>query len=167
MPFTIVGTEDDIDSVVSGVAIGARPNAALRHQMRNARELDPHAVAAIQQALNNRRRKILPAISNPSIAANQIGSLVFRTQEPYRPERLVFSGVTVANFTVLNIMVGTKMQLAAEGIVPAEIFQANAFDCDLHFDTANVGNDVNVRLQNNDGAAAHVPVAAFLGTSLS
>jgi hypothetical protein len=162
----IIG-DDDLEALMAGddVAIGAVSSSDLRSLAR-ARKADPNAVLVRQRSAANRRRKLLPGSTNPSVAAAASTTVTYKTQETFRPERYVVASAIAADFVITSITVATTNQLAANGSVPADIFAATAFDCDLHFDTAEPGVDIVVGITNISGATA-VYYAAFLGTSVS
>lgn len=158
---------DELDELMAGddVAIGALQRSALA-RLHRAREADPDAVAMVQRSVSRRRRKLLPGSTNPTVATTASATITYKTQEPFRPERYVVASAIAASFVVTSIIVGTVNQLAAAGSVPADIFAATAFDCNLHFDTASPGVDINVTVTNISGSNATF-YASFLGTALS
>lgn len=167
--YDIVGNDDDLEALLAGdpVAVGALPGSGTMAALARARRVDPNAVVAVPKTLGNRRRKILPGTTSPSVAAGASATITYETQEVFRPERFVVASAIAASFVITSIIVGTKNQLSAPGSVPADIFAATAFDCDLHFDTANIGNKITVTVTSIEASAAKVFYAAFLGTSLS
>ena len=171
----ILGYDDDDWDVLSGedtVAIGYNQDEiigrgrgrSLPARMKRAREVDPHAAAVVPRSLNKRRRKILGS-AQVVVTAGAAAQQTFATQELFRPERFVVNTVTAA-LTITNITVGTSSQLAALGDIPAEVFRPDAVDVDVHFATANVGNDIVVTWRN-DTAGDITAQACFIGTSIN
>ena len=161
MTSSIIGW--DLDDL-AGVAIGAlSPHE--QHALMVARRTDPNAVAVVQNQLTNRRRKVLPGDAL-SLAAGASGTVTYETQELFRPERYIVQGSNAADFTISAIIVGTKNQFAAPGDCPAEIFRPDAVNCDIHFDSAAIGNKIVVTVKNIS-VATSIFKAAFLGTSVS
>lgn len=152
------------DEIIGAQEIIGNHRRAIAQRMARARDIDPHAALVAPRQLNNRRRKILgtPEVSVP---AGGQATLTFKTQELYRPERFVVD-TTSAPLVIVALNVGTSSQLAAIGDIPAEIFRPDAVDVDVHFQTANVGNDITVTFRNPT-IAAITARAAFIGTSIS
>lgn len=161
--------DDDEDAVgadeIIGVEeiIGAVTNAVLK-KMKNARAIDPNAVLVRKKKNEARRRKILPT-PGVLVGIGATVTIVYSTEELFRPERYVIDETTGEDFIIEDILVGTRSMFASTGEVKAAVFRPDAVDCDVHFDSANVGNKVKVIVRNTN-AAAKTFYGTFLGTSI-
>lgn len=77
-----------------------------------------------------------------------------RPQVPFRLDRLTVPSDIAGLFTIDDVKVGKNSQFAAEGAVPARIFQENAVGVCLKGDTAQISMDVTISVTNISGAAA-------------
>jgi hypothetical protein len=91
--------------------------------------------------------------------------VISRPQIVFRGERLVVPSVTVApNFSLIDIKVGNRSQLANSTSLPAQTFQENAVGVRLALDTATVAMDIALVVENitSDNQTF---MAALIGTA--
>jgi hypothetical protein len=89
-----------------------------------------------------------------AIAAGASARITARPQVPFRIDRLVVPSDLAGLFTIDDVKVGKNSQFAAEGSLPARIFQENAVGVCLKGDTAQISMDVTLNVTNISGAAA-------------
>ena len=75
--------------------------------------------------------------------------VVSRPQIVFRGERLVIpSGLTAASFSLIDVKVGNRSQLANSTAVPAQTFTETAVGVRLALDTATVAMDIALVVEN-------------------
>lgn len=92
--------------------------------------------------------------SDAPVAAGASASITTRPQVPFRLDRLVVPSDLAGLFTIDDVKVGKNSQFAAEGAVPARIFQENGVGVCLKGDTAQISMNVTIRVTNISGAAS-------------
>lgn len=97
-------------------------------------------------------------------AAVQV-SITTQPQIPFKVERLVVPSDIAGSFVVDELVVGKNPQLAANVAVPARVFDERAVGVRLRGDTAQVSQNVTLRVTNISGAAVRFR-AAVIGASL-
>ncbi len=88
-----------------------------------------------------------------AVPAFTSATITQRPQEPFRPSRIFIPSDIAGSFLVDDIKVGNRSQLAANGSLPARMFQENATGISLLLDTADPAIDVVLRVTNISGAA--------------
>ena len=101
---------------------------------------------------------------NATLAASATAVVTNQPQVVFRPERVIVPSAIGGNFTVIDIKVGNKSQLAASGALPALMFSELAIGTDQSFDTALISQTITLSVQNTDSGAAHAFSAAMIGT---
>lgn len=92
----------------------------------------------------------LPLDSVTDILPGAIQAIRVQPQKRCKPKRLV-----VANpewWRIRNVLVGNKPQFIAQGSLPGILFTQDATDVTFIGDTAQIGQDVIVEVQNQTGA---------------
>lgn len=150
----IIGVDEIIGKVTKNVV----------NAMKRARALDPNAVLVRKKKNEARRRKILPT-AGVLVGIGATVTIVYSTEELFRPERFIIDELTGDDFIIEDILVGTRSMFASTGEVKASIFRPDAVDANVHFDSANVGNKIKVIVRNTN-AAARTFYGSFIGTSV-
>lgn len=154
--------DDDLESLlVSGLGNTDIVGAANRKALR--RVAQRNAAAVVKTGLDKRRRYPLGFVVT-SITAGSTSSIPAAPQNVYRPERLVIPSDIAFDVGVTDIKVGTQSQFVQNVEVPAAIFSEVAIDTGVHFDTAEVGNQVTVSARNKSAATLSF-TAALIGTA--
>lgn len=97
-----------------------------------------------------------------AVPAFTSATITQRPQEPFRPSRVFIPSDIAGSFLVDDIKVGNRSQLAANGSLPARMFQENATGISLLLDTADPAIDVVLRVTNISGGALRF-FAAIVG----
>ncbi len=97
-----------------------------------------------------------------AVPAFTSATITQRPQEPFRPSRVFIPSDIAGSFLVDDIKVGNRSQLAANGSLPARMFQENATGITLLLDTADPAIDVVLRVTNISGGALRF-FAAIVG----
>lgn len=124
----------------SRMAVGARP---LTRARRMAIGFGPSALAA-------------------SSAATDISTL---PQVVFRPERLFIPSDIAFDIVVVDVKIGNRSQLVAAGALPGAIFSEVSVDVFTHWDTAEVGNQIVLTVQNINTALARTFRGAMIGAA--
>lgn len=161
----------DVDDVLaSGYDIvGARRAPARRGGTFNAALQQAAAFKQAQagvvvrsQEPTKARRLVLPMASTSTVAAGSSATITARPQTiAFKPQRLLIPATIAPDFTVEDIKVGNKSQLAQSGSLPAEAFVQGAFDAMLDMDTVQTSQDFVLQLTNISGAARTFRAAVF------
>lgn len=104
-------------------------------------------------------------VSAAAVAAGASARITTRPQVPFRIDRLVVPSDLAGLFTIDDVKVGKNSQFAAEGAVPARIFQENGVGVCLKGDTAQISMDVTLSVTNISGAASFFR-AAIIGPAV-
>lgn len=100
-------------------------------------------------------------VSNGAVGAGASARITTRPQVPFRLDRLVVPSDLAGLFTIDDVKVGKNSQFAAEGSVPARIFQENGVGVCLKGDTAQISMDVTISVTNISGAASFFRAAVI------
>lgn len=156
--------DDVLDDVVSGNGNGAANKLArLSSKMKGLRNIDPSAVAVVNNSPNRRRYWHAPFPAT-AFAAAATTALQMQPQELFRTERLFMPSQLAADFNITQMFVGQKNQLLVAGEINGSVFSEVAVRSFLNLDTANVGNTINLTMRN-DGLIAATPRPDLLGTA--
>ena len=108
----------------------------------------PSGASVRETPPDHERRFTLPLDSQVAIAAGATFAVAAQPQQVFRGERMVISSAIAASFLVLDVIIGTKSQLASQGAVSGDIFAPTSFGVTMEMDTAQIGQQVIVRVQN-------------------
>lgn len=125
--------------------------------------LAQNAAAVVKTGLDKRRRYPLGFVPT-DLASGATQAIPSSPQNLYRAERLVIPSDIAFDLGITDIKVGNQSQFVQNVEVPAAIFSEVAIDTAVHFDTAEVGNQVSVQARNKSGAVVQF-TAALIGTT--
>ena len=89
--------------------------------------------------------------SGTAIAPGAQAAITQRPQVPFRPARLFIPSDIAGGVLVVDFKIGNKSQLAANAPLPGRMFQEDATDSSMLFDTASPALDVTWIVQNISG----------------
>jgi len=89
-----------------------------------------------------------------NISAGSSQTVTSRPQDTFAPRKVVVPSSVAPNFDILDIRIGAISQLSSADPIPAEAFIPNASLTDVHFDTAQISQDVVFSVNNISNAAA-------------
>lgn len=115
--------------------------------MGNLRRLDPNAIAVRQRGLNRRRRFPI-GFETTVIPAGATANIPAAPQNLFRMERLIVPSDIAFDCVIVDLKIGNTSQLVSGGEVPAAIFTEVAIDTNVHFKTAEVGNQISIIIRN-------------------
>lgn len=129
---------------------------ATQQALKNAiAERRAQAGALVHDRTPTKSREYPLGFASPApVLAGASARITTRPQVPFRLDRLTVPSDIAGLFTIDDVKVGKNSQFAAEGSVPARIFQENAVGVCLKGDTAQISMDVTISVTNISGAAA-------------
>ena len=149
-----------------GSPLAARQALAKRAMVEALAERRAMAGALLKERQPTRAREYpLGFVSAAAVAAGASTRITTRPQVPFRIDRLVVPSDLAGLFTIDDVKVGKNSQFAAEGAVPARIFQENGVGVCLKGDTAQISMDVTLSVTNISGAASFFR-AAIIGPAV-
>lgn len=169
----------DLEAILSGLNLGgvdivgaARRSAKKKVSRKAAYNANLRAAAAFKQAgagvvlrdqvPTKARRLVLPMSSTGTIAGGSSATITARPQTiAFKPQRITIPATIAPDFTIEDIKVGNKSQLAQSGSLPAEAFVQNAFDTSMDMDTVQTSQDFVLQLTNISGAARTFRAAVY------
>jgi hypothetical protein len=182
----ILGEDDELDYLVLGEddedsladIMGRRPPRDLMRKLkrmgRRIRKGQHKAVrdkalakAALAQkkAPTRSRELILGFDSIANVGAGVTLDITSRPQVVFRPDRVVVPATIAPNFLIVDIRVGKNSQFTASQPVPAEVFSQGGFQVGMKMDTAQISQDVVMRVTNTSAGALRFN-AAMIGPAL-
>lgn len=164
-----IGDDDDdlVAELVSGDGmseiIGARRQRGRRTRGRRvARRIASRGSMVVKRNPSRKRRYPL-GFTPTDIATTLTSNIPSAPQSLFRPERLIIPSEIAPDIGVTDIKVGTQSQFAQNTEVPAAVFSEVAIGAEVHFDSAEVGNQVYVSARNKSGSTVNF-TAALIGT---
>lgn len=156
-PMELVGADDLLEDIVSGLGntelvgydydetgeIGATRNR--RHRRQHAPV--GRRMGVVEEPLKALRRLAIgfgPSVYTASLQQD-VSTL---PQVVFRPERLFIPSDIAFDFIVIDVKIGNRSQLVAAGALPGAMFSEVSVDVFTHWDTAEVGNQIVLTMQN-------------------
>lgn len=165
----IVGADEDAALLEEFAVMGepAPSGPDLQQQasrMRQLRQIDPNAVQ-VRETQPRRRRREPVGFDTPTIAPGAMEVVTAAPQRLFRSERLVVPSDIAFDLIIRDWKVGNESQLVSGGSLPAAMFTEVAIDTDVHLKTAEVGNVIQLSLENI-GTDPIMFRAGLLGTTI-
>lgn len=158
----------DVDDVLSSgydiVGARRRPRPAYNAALAQAAAFKQAGAGVVvrTQEPTKARKLVLPMASSGTVAAGSSATITARPQTiAFKPQRLLIPATIAPDFTIEDIKVGNKSQLAQSGSLPGEAFVQGAFDAMLDMDTVQTSQDFVLQLTNIAGAARTFRAAVF------
>lgn len=147
---SLVMAGDDLEAAVCGavdlVGQGADPNQAKAAIVNAIRQ---RGAAIVKDEDPNRARRFPLGFATTTVTSATVATLSTQPQILFRPERLVIPSDFAGAFTVTSIIVGQASQLAAQNPLPARTYTEFGVGVDMHLDTADISQFVQLGLSNN------------------
>lgn len=146
----VIGADED---VVDFLGIGAAPAGGARGRALQKMQRGKQIVQVNPQ----QARMLQMGGFFTQGAAAGIGEITIKSQEPVRPQRLVLGGanqdgtaLVLAAIIILDIKVGTRSQLTANGGIPANMFAGDATVqmAGFQYDTVQPGCDMVITFRS-------------------
>lgn len=164
---TALGAED-VDAILSGVdivgAVNAKQRAAYQQNLRSAAAFKQAQGGLVirEQQPTKARRLVLPMSSTGVVPAGTSTTVTARPQTiAFKPQRVTVPATIAPDFTIEDIKVGNKSQLAQSGSLPAEAFTQTSFGVEMDMDTVQTSQDFVIQLTNISGANRTFRAAIF------
>jgi hypothetical protein len=122
-----------------------------------------NAKAVESRALDRGRRYPLGFVPT-TLPAATTALIPAAPQNLFRAERLVIPSDIAFDIGVVDVKVGNQSQLVQSVEVPAALFSEVAIDTHVHFDTAEVGNQISVQARNKLGVGSVDFTAGMIGS---
>ncbi len=170
--FNLIGADDDlISDIVSGLGnteiVGYDDDDDVGEigAVRRRRGGGAKGMRLGARALSRARRMAIgfgPTALAASSAATDVST---RPQVVFRPERLFIPSDIAFDIVVIDVKIGQRSQLVAAGALPGAIFSEVSVDVFTHWDTAEVGNEIVLTVQNINTALARTFRGCMLGAA--
>lgn len=166
--YDIIGDDDDdedIEDIISGDGMSEiiGKDLTTKQARRLKKLLMLRRGAAVVQRSPSRRRRYPLGFTPTDIATTITTSIPSAPQQLFRPERLIVPSEIAPDIGIVDIKVGTQSQYAQNTEVPAAVFSEVAIGATVHFDSAEVGNQVYVQARNKSASTVNF-TAALIGT---
>ncbi len=167
----IAGLDDDESAgeleLISGAAaqnqkLRAR-NAMLQQAL--AQKIAQASTLVKERPANKGRTVPLGFDSETPIDPGLTRRIITRPQVVFKGLRPVVSPDIAGSFLIQDIIVGKNSQFAASGGIPARTFEGNSFGVELDLDTAQIGQDVIMVVQNISATPTRF-IATLIGKSI-
>lgn len=166
----LVGAEESDAQVLKQLILNARavPNlkAAMAGQQNNVlRALAERNASALVAREPQKSREFPLGFPETDIPAGATREVIVQPQIPFRGERLVIPSDIAGLFSIDDIRVGKNSQFVASSPIPARTFSEVGVGVGLHLDTAQVSQQIVLRVRNISGQDATFR-AALIGRAV-
>jgi hypothetical protein len=125
------------------------------HQDQVLRALAERNASALVERKPQKSREFPLGVPETLVAGNGgTEDIVAFPQVPFRGERLLIPSDIAGLFSIDDIRVGKNSQLVTTGPLPARCFSEVSVGVGLHLDTAQVSQQITLRVRNISGQAA-------------
>jgi hypothetical protein len=148
---TLVASGDDLSRAICGAVDLVGAGAATADQAKAAimDAISARGAAIVHDTDPNKARRFPLGFATTTVTAATVATLSTQPQILFRPERLVIPSDFAGAFTVTSIIVGQASQLAAQAPLPARTYTEFGVGVDMHLDTADISQFVQLGLSNN------------------
>ena len=160
-----IGADDDddlTDELISGDGMSEIVGARRRRRRRRSTKRRSGRKVVVRRSPSRERRYPL-GFTPTDIATTVTTTIAANPQSLYRPERLIVPSDIAGDIGIVDVKVGTQSQFVQNTEVPAAIFSEVAIDAYVHFDSAEVGNQIYVQSRNKSSGTVNF-TAAIIGT---
>lgn len=170
MSYDLIGSDDEIQDIVSGLGnselIGYDDDDDDVGEIGAIRRRAKKAGLKLGKRKLQRARRMAIGFGPTALAASSAATDVStRPQVVFRPERLFIPSDIAFDIVVVDVKIGQRSQLVAAGALPGAIFSEVSVDVFTHWDTAEVGNEIVITVQNINTALARTFRACMLGAA--
>lgn len=169
MSYGLIGADDLVSEIVSGLGnseiVGYDDDDVGEIGATRKARGGKSRLAINNRALTRARRMAIgfgPTALAALSAATDISTL---PQVVFRPERLFIPSDIAFDIVVVDVKIGNRSQLVAAGALPGAIFSEVSVDVFTHWDTAEVGNQIVLTVQNINTALARTFRGAMIGAA--
>lgn len=112
------------------------------------RQLAMHNATAVVDLEPTKSRRYPLGFPTTTVSANSTATVSGQPQIPFRGERLIIPSDFAGSLLINDIKVGKNSQLAAANPLPGRAFTEFGWGTDMHLDTADVSQFVQLALEN-------------------
>jgi hypothetical protein len=135
-----------------GAGVMTRPGIAQGRDVGLGERLANAGLIMRQAQPTKARRFPLGFDSVTPVPAGAVISIQSRPQVTFKPQRLIIPSTIGPSFLILALSVGKNPQTVAVSPNLGLVFSEQGWGVDLDCDTANIGQDVTMQVQNITGA---------------
>jgi hypothetical protein len=135
------------------------------HQNQMLRALAEKNASALISRQPQKSREFPLGFPETPVAAGATENVTVQPQVPFRGERLVIPSDIAGLFMIDDIRVGKNSQLVSTGAIPARTFTEVGVGVGVHLDTAQVSQQITLRVRNISGQDATFR-AALIGRAV-
>ena len=149
---SLVMSGEQLDAIMGMVdLVGAGQVSAADAQQAIATAVQARGAAIVKETDPNKARRWPLGFTPTTITAGTVATLSTQPQILFRPERLVVPSDFAGGLSISAIIVGQASQLAAQAQLPARTYTEFGVGVDMHLDTADISQFVQLGLSNNSG----------------
>lgn len=149
---SLVVGEDQLAHIMGMVnLVGAGQLDAHSAQQAIATAVQARNSALVEESDPTKARRWPLGFTPTTITAATVATLSTQPQILFRPERLVIPSDFAGGLSISAIIVGQASQLAAQAQLPGRTYTEFGVGVDMHLDTADVSQFVQLGLSNNSG----------------
>jgi hypothetical protein len=171
MAYNLIGADDDLLSqIVSGLGntelVGYDDDDVGEIGATRKRRSGGTGGMKVDARKLSRARRMAIGFGPTALAASSaVTDVSTLPQVVFRPERLFIPSDIAFDIVVIDVKIGNRSQLVAAGALPGAIFSEVSVDVFTHWDTAEVGNQIVLTVQNINTALARTFRASMIGAA--
>lgn len=135
------------------------------HQEQFLRALAEKNASALVERKPQKSREFPLGFPEVTVPAGGTADITAQPQVPFRGERLIIPSDIAGLFMLDDIRVGKNSQLVSTGSIPARTFTEVGVGVGVHLDTAQVSQQITLRVRNISGQDATFR-AALIGRAV-
>jgi hypothetical protein len=149
----LVMSGDDLMGAIMGAVdlVGQGRASADDAKAAIANAVSSRGAAIVKEEDPNKARRFPLGFATTIVTAGTVATLSTQPQILFRAERLVIPSDFAGGFTITAIIVGQASQLAAQNPLPARTYTEFGVGVDMHLDTADISQFVQLGLSNGSG----------------
>ena len=165
-PYEIIGADLALGDEAPGNVPPSLAAALAGHQNAMLRQLAEKNASALVERKPQKSREFPLGFPEVSVPGNGgTADITTQPQVPFRGERLIIPSDIAGNFMIDDIRVGKNSQLVSTGSIPARAFSEVGVGVGIHLDTAQVSQQITLRVRNISGQDATFR-AALIGRAV-
>jgi len=147
---SLVLGEDQLHTIMGLVdLVGAGQASSSDAKNAIAQQVMARGAAVVNETDPQKARRWPLGFTPTTITAGTVATLSTQPQILFRPERLVIPSDFAGGLSISAIIVGQASQLAAQAQLPARTYTEFGVGVDMHLDTADISQFVQLGLSNN------------------
>lgn len=149
---SLVVGNDDIHAIFGAIdLVGADPSQADAAKAAVVQSLAAKGATAMINLPPTKSRRYPLGFPTTTVTASGTANITAQPQIPFRGERLVIPSDIAGGLLLTDVKVGKNSQLAAGNPLPGRAYTEQGWGVDMHLDTADISQFVQVNLSNTTG----------------